>query len=48
MWGGGREAAAAAQLQRGRAEVVQGGHFFPMENPDATIDRILPFLREQE
>jgi pimeloyl-ACP methyl ester carboxylesterase len=48
MWGGGREAAAAAQLQKGRAEVVQGGHFFPMENPDATIDRILPFLREQE
>lgn len=48
LWGGGREATAAAQLSRGRAEVVHGGHFFPMENPDATLDRVLPFLLEQE
>jgi pimeloyl-ACP methyl ester carboxylesterase len=24
--------------------VVEGGHFFPMENPDATLDVVLPFL----
>jgi pimeloyl-ACP methyl ester carboxylesterase len=44
MWGNGRGAQAAAQLRAGRAETVEGGHFFPMENPDGTYDRILPFL----
>lgn len=44
MWGGGRRELVAAQLVAGRAETVQGGHFFPMENPDETCDRILPFL----
>lgn len=48
MWGGASEEAAVELLTEGRAEVIQGGHFFPMENPDATLDRVLPFLTGEQ
>lgn len=48
MWGGGRSDLIAAQLRNGRGEVIAGGHFFPMENPDETVDHALRFLTEEE
>lgn len=46
MWGGGRGEQAAEQLQNGNAETIEGGHFFPMENPDTTVERALAFLTQ--
>lgn len=47
MWWAERRDEAAAQLRNGRAETVAGGgHFFPMEDPDATLAHVLPFLEE--
>lgn len=48
MWGNGRGEQAAAQLPNGRFESVEGGHFFPMERPDETLDVIIPFLTAGE
>jgi pimeloyl-ACP methyl ester carboxylesterase len=47
MWGGGRNAEGGERLPHGVADTIQGGHFFPMENPDETVDRVLPFLLEK-
>ena len=44
MWAGGRSQLAAGQIRNGRAEVVKGGHFFPMEDPETATERILGFL----
>ena len=44
MWGDGRNEEAAERIARGRAATIRGGHFFPMENPDETIEHVLPFL----
>jgi pimeloyl-ACP methyl ester carboxylesterase len=46
MWFAERTDEAAARLQNGRGERVRGGHFFPMENPGETLDRVLAFLNE--
>jgi pimeloyl-ACP methyl ester carboxylesterase len=46
LWSDGRAAAAAERIPNVHAEVVGGGHFFPMENPDETIDRVLRFLSD--
>jgi pimeloyl-ACP methyl ester carboxylesterase len=43
MWSAERSNEAAAKLPNGRHETVHGGHFFPMSNPDETLDRILEF-----
>jgi pimeloyl-ACP methyl ester carboxylesterase len=47
LWAAGRNELAAAQIRTGRAEVVQGGHFFPMEEPENASDRILRFLIQE-
>jgi pimeloyl-ACP methyl ester carboxylesterase len=47
MWFAERTDEAAARLQQGRSERVRGGHFFPMENPDETLDRVLGFLTDE-
>ncbi len=44
MWFDERCDEAAARLKAGRHETVAGGHFFPMENPDDTVERALSFL----
>jgi len=44
MWASPRRDEAAAQLRHGELAVIDGGHFFPMENPDATLDAVLDFL----
>jgi pimeloyl-ACP methyl ester carboxylesterase len=46
MWSAGRNEEAAERLPNGRAATIRGGHFFPMENPDDTIEQVLPFLLE--
>lgn len=45
MWFDMRARAAAMRLPNGRGELVEGGHFFPMENPDETVAHVLRFLR---
>jgi pimeloyl-ACP methyl ester carboxylesterase len=45
MWGGGRDDQACERLRNGECEQIVGGHFFPMENPDPTVDRTLAFLQ---
>ena len=37
----------AGALAEGRVEIVRGGHFFPQENPDDTLERVLGFLDER-
>jgi pimeloyl-ACP methyl ester carboxylesterase len=44
LWAGGRDELAAAQIRDVEIRKVEGGHFFPMENPDATAEAFLPFL----
>jgi pimeloyl-ACP methyl ester carboxylesterase len=44
VWFGDRHVRAVDRLPNGHAERIEGGHFFPMENPDATVDAILRFL----
>jgi pimeloyl-ACP methyl ester carboxylesterase len=46
MWAQERAQAAAARIPNGHGELVRGGHFFPMENPDDTVDAILGFLTD--
>lgn len=46
MWAGERAELVAGRVGTGRAETIEGGHFFPMENPEPTIDRVLAFLDE--
>jgi pimeloyl-ACP methyl ester carboxylesterase len=46
MWMDGRNEDAVKRLPKGRTATVPGGHFFPMENPDATLDLITSFLLE--
>ncbi len=48
MWGGGRSDQACEQLRDGECEQIAGGHFFPMENPDVTVDRALAFLQNSD
>lgn len=45
LWSG-RSEMIAAQVRNGRGAVVDGGHFFPMENPDDTLALVVPFLTE--
>ncbi|MEX2394901.1 MAG: alpha/beta hydrolase, partial [Actinomycetota bacterium] len=44
MWADERGEVAASRIPKGTHEVIAGGHFFPQENPDETVDRILTFL----
>jgi pimeloyl-ACP methyl ester carboxylesterase len=44
MWSGDRGREAGERLPNGRYDAVEGGHFFPMENPQAAVDRALAFL----
>lgn len=44
MWFDVRCDEAAARIPSGRHEIVPGGHFFPMENPDEAAERTLAFL----
>lgn len=44
MWAGERAELVGGRIADGHAEVVEGGHFFPMENPDVTVERVLAFL----
>lgn len=44
VWGGNLSKEAASRLQRGRGKVLPGGHFFPMEHPEETLDESVPFL----
>lgn len=44
MWASDRRAEVAARLPNGHVAVVPGGHFFPMEDPDRTMETVLPFL----
>jgi pimeloyl-ACP methyl ester carboxylesterase len=44
MWGGGRNQQAGERLPNAEFGTIAGGHFFPMENPDATVERVLAFL----
>ncbi len=44
LWAGGRSEQLASQVRNGRVEVIEGGHFFPMENPDDTCERVRSFL----
>ena len=44
MWSGDRGEIAAARIPNGRAEKIAGGHFFPMEHPDETTERVVGFL----
>lgn len=46
MWFDAAAEALGKQLRDGRVERVPGGHFFPMEEPEATLERVLPFLEE--
>jgi pimeloyl-ACP methyl ester carboxylesterase len=48
LWADGRNEIAAAQISDVRVRRIEGGHFFPMENPDATTAAILPFLIGRE
>ena len=48
MWFGERASQAAERLRNGHGERVHGGHFFPMENPDETLDRTLAFLTDND
>lgn len=48
MWSDGRNLEAGARIPHGRTTVIPGGHFFPMENPDETIEQTLSFLLEEE
>lgn len=47
VWMGDQATQAAALLPAGRHEVVPGGHFFPMENPDETVERVRRFLTDE-
>jgi pimeloyl-ACP methyl ester carboxylesterase len=47
MWAGGRAEQATAGMSDVEVAVLAGGHFFPMENPDATLNRVLSFLRSE-
>jgi pimeloyl-ACP methyl ester carboxylesterase len=44
MWAEELRVEAAQKLQKGRVETSPGGHFFPMEQPEAALDRVLTFL----
>jgi pimeloyl-ACP methyl ester carboxylesterase len=44
MWAAERGELAASRIANGRHEIIAGGHFFPQENPDETVDRVLAFL----
>ncbi len=44
MWFEDRHVKAVDRLPNGHAERIDGGHFFPMENPDDTLDRAMEFL----
>ena len=46
MWSAGRNEEALERIPAGRGTTIGGGHFFPMENPDETIEQVLPFLLE--
>lgn len=47
LWEPERREQVEPRLRDGRLEVVAGaGHFFPMERPDETFERALPFLDE--
>jgi pimeloyl-ACP methyl ester carboxylesterase len=46
MWSEGRNVEAAERIPHARTAVIRGGHFFPMENPDDTLDQVVPFLLE--
>jgi len=46
MWAAPLRDAAAARIPNVVAETVEGGHFFPMENPEHTVDAVLRFLDE--
>jgi pimeloyl-ACP methyl ester carboxylesterase len=46
MWFDVRRDEAGGRLRNGRSETVAGGHFFPMENPEETVERVLGFLTE--
>ncbi len=44
VWFEDRHVKAVDRLPNGHAERIRGGHFFPMENPDDTVDAVLRFL----
>ena len=44
MWFEDRHVKAVDRLPNGHAERITGGHFFPMENPDETVDAVSRFL----
>lgn len=48
MWSGERNLEAAERIPNGRVATIRGGHFFPMENPDETIEHVLPFLLDED
>lgn len=47
MWFEDRAEVAAATMPSARAAKVVGGHFFPMEHPDETIEHVVDFLDER-
>lgn len=46
MWFDVRAAEATQRIPDGRHETVPGGHFFPMENPDETIEVVSRYLAD--
>lgn len=48
MWFGDRGSVAASRMPNGVVDTVAGGHFFPMENPSETIDKITTWLSEDD
>lgn len=44
MWASPMREEAASRLPNGSAATVAGGHFFPMENPDETVEAVRRFL----
>jgi pimeloyl-ACP methyl ester carboxylesterase len=44
MWFGERADRAVERIPHGIGRRVRGGHFFPMEHPDETLDAVLPFV----